>query len=350
MEPLNVAGRRIGPGHPPFVIAEIGANHNGDMALCRRLIDAAKACGADAVKFQSWSKKSLIGGAEFARNTRYAKADPSALTLEQAVERYQLTPEQHREAAAYCRANGILFFSSVFSREEVDLLESLSVPLYKIASMDVTHHPLLEAVGRTGKPVLLSTGMASLGEIEAALGVLRGAKAGPVALLHCISIYPCPPEIVNLRNMETLEKAFDVPVGFSDHTVGAAVAIAAIARGACAIEKHFTVDKALEGWDHAVSADPREMSEIVASGRAAFAAIGSPHREISPSEIEKRKAFRRRAVAARSLKAGATLAAADLEFNRPGNGIGPDELRYLVGRTLRRDLSADEELEWSDVS
>jgi N-acetylneuraminate synthase len=256
LEHLNVAGRRIGPGEPPFVIAEIGANHNGDMTLCRRIVDAAKQAGADAVKFQSWSKRSLIGGAEFARNTKYAKADPSQLSLEQAVEKYQFTSDQHREIAAYCRRAGILFFSSVFSKEEIDLLESLEVALYKIASMDVTHLPLLAQVGRTKKPVLLSTGMASLGEIETALTTLREAGAGPVALLHCVAIYPCPPEIVNLRNMETLEKAFDVPVGFSDHTLGTAVAIAAIARGACAIEKHFTIDRGLEGWDHGISADP----------------------------------------------------------------------------------------------
>ena len=171
------------------------------MALCRRIIDAAHAAGADAVKFQSWSKRSLIGSAEYERNTNYAKDDPSALSLEQAVENYQFTPEQHREIAAYCRQVGITFFSSCFSNEEVDLLESLGVPAYKIASMDVKHLPLLERVAATGSPVLLSTGMATLGEIEAAIDVLRRGGSGPIALLHCVSIYPCPRREVNLRNM-----------------------------------------------------------------------------------------------------------------------------------------------------
>lgn len=223
MDELNVAGRKIESGHPPYIVAEIGSNHNGDMNLCRRTIDAAKEAEADAAKFQSWSKASLIGRAEFDRNTKYAKQDRSALTLEQAVERYQLTPEQHREIAAYCRECGVTFFSSCFSPEEVDLLESLDVPVYKIASMDVNHLPLLTYVARTAKPVILSTGMATLGEIERALDVLRRGGSGPVVLLHCVSIYPCPPADVNLRNIPTLERAFGVPVGFSDHTLGNAV-------------------------------------------------------------------------------------------------------------------------------
>jgi len=350
MEKLTIGGRAVGHGEPPYVIAEVGANHNGDMALCRRIVDAAKAAGADAVKFQSWSKRSLIGSAEFARNTRYAKADPSQLSLEQAVDRYQFTPDQHREIAAYCRKIGIPFFSSCFSNEEVELLESLDVPAYKIASMDVTHHPLLERVAATGRPVLLSTGMASLGEIETALEVLGSGGSGGVALLHCVSIYPCPPEKANLRNMRTLERAFDRPVGFSDHTLGTAIALAAVALGACVIEKHFTVDKTLEGWDHAVSADPADLAVIVREGRAVQSALGSAVRRVGPEEIEKRKAFRRRLVMRRPLKAGERVTADAVEFKRPGTGIGPDELRYVVGRSVKRDVGFDEELEWSDLA
>lgn len=350
METLTIAGRRVGRGEPPYVIAEIGANHNGDMDLCRRIIDAAKECGADAVKFQSWSKRSLIGSAEFARNTRYAKADPSVLTLEQAVERYQLTPDQHREVAEHCGRIGITFFSSCFSREEVALLESLSVPAYKIASMDVNYLPLLDVVAATKKPVLLSTGMATLGEIETALLRLRAGGSGPVALLHCVSLYPCPPEAVNLRNIPMLELAFGVPVGFSDHTAGAWAALGATALGACLIEKHFTVDRELEGWDHAISADPPELAEIVSGARQVFQALGRSERVIGPAELEKRKAFRRRAVARRPLKAGQAVSAEDLDFKRPGTGIGPEELPRVVGRTLRRDFAEDEELEWSDLS
>lgn len=350
MEKLTIAGRPIGPDEPPWVVAEIGANHNGDMELCRRLIDAAQEAGADAVKFQSWSKDSLISRPEYARNTRYARLDPSALTLEQAVERYQFTPDQHREMAVYCRQRGITFFSSCFSAREVEMLESLDVPAYKIASMDVNHLPLLEVVAATGKPVVLSTGMATMGEIERALERLRRGGAGPVALLHCVSIYPCPPAEVNLRNIPMLARAFGVPVGFSDHTTGVAVSLAAVALGACILEKHFTVDKALEGWDHALSADGAELAAIVRGGRAVYEALGKSERVLGAAELEKRKAFRRRAVARRDLKRGSRLAAEDLEFKRPGTGIAPDEVAFAAGRVLARDIEAEEELEWADLT
>ncbi len=348
MEQLTIAGRRVGPGEPPYIVAEIGANHNGDMALCRALIDAAQLAGADAVKFQSWTKRSLISSAEYARNTRYAK-NGGAPTLEQAVEQYQLTPERHHEIVAYCRGRGVVFLSSCFSAPEVDLLQSLDAPAFKIASMDVNHLPLLEHVARTGKPVLLSTGMATLGEVERALDVLRSAGSGPVALLHCVSIYPAPDDSINLRTMQTWQQAFDVPVGYSDHTLGTAVPVAAVALGACIIEKHFTLDKSLPGWDHAISADPAELSALVEGSRRAFAALGSGARSVGAAELEKRKAFRRRMVAVRPLQRGARLTAADVEFKRPGTGIQPDELRYVVGRELARDVVTDEELEWSDL-
>jgi N,N'-diacetyllegionaminate synthase len=348
VEELTI-GRRIGPDQPPFIIAEIGANHNGDLQLCRRLVDAAKDCGADAVKFQSWSKSSLISAGEYARNTRYA-SDHRVPTLEQAVERYQLTPAAHREIATYCAEQKITFFSSCFSREEVELLESLDAPAYKIASMDVNHLPLLEVVAATGKPVILSTGMATLGEVERALGVLNRHGAGPIALLHCVSIYPTPAAEVHLRTMDTWRQAFGLPVGFSDHTVGTAIPLAAVALGACIIEKHFTVDKTLEGWDHAISADPTELQALVEGSRQVFASLGSAARRLSQTELEKRNSFRRRMVARRPLRPGQPVEAADVEFKRPGTGIQPDELRYVVGRTLKREVAADEELEWGDFS
>jgi N,N'-diacetyllegionaminate synthase len=349
MERLTIAGRTVGPGEMPWVIAEIGANHNGDMDLCRRLVDAAQTAGADAVKFQSWSKESLISRAEYARRAPYAKLDPSTLSLEQSVERYQFTPDQHREMAAYCRQLGITFFSSCFSAREVELLEGLGAPAYKVASMDVNHFPLLDIVAATHKPVILSTGMATLGEIERALDRLRRGGAGPVALLHCVSLYPCPPADVNLRNIPMLAETFGVPVGFSDHSLGVSLAIAAVALGACILEKHFTVDKSLAGWDHAISADAADLAAIVDGARAVHASLGSRERILGPGELENRKAFRRRAVARRALKRGSRLTADDLEFKRPGNGIGPDEAGFAVGRVLARDVEAEEELEWSDL-
>lgn len=348
MEDMIIDGRSIGAGQPPYIVAEIGSNHNGDMTLCRRTIDAAKDAGADAAKFQSWSKASLIGRAEYERNTKYAKQDPSALTLEQAVEKYQLTPEQHREVAKYCQSREITFLSSCFSAPEVDLLESLGAPAYKIASMDVNHVPLLEYVARTGKPVVLSTGMATLGEIETALGILRRGGSGPVTLLHCVSMYPCPAAEMNLRNIPTLQATFGVPVGLSDHSLGNAIPLAAVALGACLIEKHFTVDKKLEGWDHAISANPSDLAALVQGSREVFQALGRAERIVSDAELEKRKTFRRRMVARRPLKKGERLHPEDVDFKRPGTGICPDELRYVVGRSLTRDVIAEDELEWRD--
>ena len=348
MEELNIQGRQIGPNAPPYIVAEIGANHNGDMDLCRKLIDAATDCGADAVKFQSWSKASLISKPEYARNTRYGPDARRLPSLEDEVERYQLTPAQHRDVAAYCWERKITFFSSCFSFEEVDMLQSLDVPAYKVASMDVNHLPLLEYVGRTGKPVILSTGLATLGEIERALATLRSAGAGAVALLHCVSIYPSPPEIVNLRNIDTLRRAFDVPVGYSDHTLGAAIPLASVALGACIIEKHFTLDKGMDGWDHAVSADPEELTCLVQEGRNIFAALGTTVRTINDTQMAKRKVFRRRMVTKRRLTKGEVLGHADVDFKRPGTGICPDELGYFVGRPVLRDVEAEDELEPSD--
>lgn len=349
MEQLSIAGRVVGPGAPPYVIAEIGSNHNGDMELCRRLVDAARDAGADAVKLQSWTRESLISSAEYARNTRYA-AERKAPTLEDAVRQYQMTPDRIEEIVRYCEDRGVVCFSSCFARSEVDALEALSAPAYKIASMDVNHLPLLEHVGRTGKPVLLSTGMATLGEVERALGTLRDAGAVAVVLLHCVSLYPCPPEAVHLSMIETWRRAFDVPVGYSDHTLGSAVSVAAAALGACVIEKHFTLDTSMEGWDHALSADPDELRAIVHGAGAAWRALGSGARQIGPDELAKRRAFRRRMVARRPLRSGDAVCAEDVEFKRPGTGIQPDELRYIVGRRVVRDVAADDELEWADFA
>lgn len=349
MEIVNLAGRLVGPGQPPYVIAEIGSNHNGDLDLAKKLIDSAKACGADAVKFQSWSKSSLISKAEYQRNTAYADKKRHFGSLEAMVEKYQFTPQQHYQIAEYCRALGVHFLSSAFAPEEVDLLAGMGVPAIKIASMDVTHLPLLAYVGRSGLPVMVSTGMASLGEVERAVHTLQENGSGPVILLHCISIYPPAYDSIHLKNIPMLQTAFDLPVGFSDHSIGTSIPLAAIALGACVIEKHFTLDKEMEGWDHWISADPAELEIICREGRNVFEALGSSVRSVSPAEMEKRVKFRRRMVVRRAMAKGEVLKAEDLDYKRPGTGIHPDELKYVVGRPVNRDLEADDELEWGDL-
>jgi N-acetylneuraminate synthase len=350
MEKLALHGRLLGPGEVPYIIAEIGSNYNGDMTLCKELIDAAKACGADAVKFQSWSSKTLISKAEYARNIDYADKKRHFGSLYEMVEKYQFTPEQHHEVAAYCKAKDIHFLSSAFAPEEIDLLIKVGVPAIKIASMDVTHPVLLEHAARSGVPVILSTGMATLAEVDEAVSVLRQNGCKALALLHCISIYPPSYEDIHLNNMPMLQEAFRVPVGFSDHSIGTAIPIAAMALGACIIEKHFTLDKDMEGWDHWISADPGELEVICREARNVHLALGSSVRVVTEAELEKRKRFRRCIVLKRDLAAGHVLSLADLDYKRPGTGIHPNEHPYVIGRKLKQALEADHELSWSDLA
>jgi sialic acid synthase SpsE len=349
MKPVEIDGIPVGSGFPPYIIAEIGSNHNGDMDLCRRLIDSAAECGAHAVKFQSWTDKSLIAEEEYARNTSYSDKKKHFGSLREMVTAYQLTAEQHAIAAAHCKARGIAFCSTPFANEEADLLEELDVPFFKIASMDVTHLSLLKHVARKGRPVIISTGMATLAEMERVVGTVRGEGNEQIILLHCVSIYPPDYDTIHLRNMAAMEQAFGVPVGFSDHTLGTAIPLAAIALGACVIEKHFTLDQDMEGWDHAISANPQQLSTIVREGNNIVAALGVSRRIVSAAEMEKRKKFRRSLVTTRELQKGHVLTESDLGAKRPGTGIGPDEIAYVLGRKLAFDLNADQVLGWSDL-
>ncbi|MCQ1539548.1 polysaccharide biosynthesis protein [Methanocalculus taiwanensis] len=348
MEKLDLNGQLVGKNEPPYIIAEIGSNHNGDMDLCRKMIDSAYDCGANAVKFQSWSESSLISRAEYARNTSYADKERHFGSLEEMVRRYVFTPEQHVEILDYCMKKGITFLSSCFSQKEVDFLDSLDVCAFKLASMDINNIPLLEYISKKDRPVIVSTGMATLGEIEKAVHILQSGNCGPIALLHCIAIYPPDYKTINLHNIKMLEHTFDLPIGFSDHSIGTSIPIASIALGACIVEKHFTIDKSLDGWDHAISADPEELAIIVREGNNVFNSLGSTVRVVSTDELVKRKVFRRRMVAKHSMNKGNVITLDDMDFKRPGNGINPDEYKYVVGRTLNRDVETDEELEWTD--
>jgi N,N'-diacetyllegionaminate synthase len=347
---ILVGDRAVGPAHRPYVIAEIGSNHNGDMNLARKLIVRAKECGADAVKFQSWSTTSLISRAEYARNTEYADKDRHFGTLYEMVERYQLTPEQHYEIAEICREVGIHFLSSAFCPEEVDLLVEVGCPALKIASMDVNHPVLLAAAAKSGKPIILSTGLSSLDEVSSAVRTLEDNGCKELILLHCISIYPPEPKDVNLRNIPMLRQAFGVPIGFSDHSLGTHLAVASVALGACMIEKHYTLDKTMDGWDHWMSADPEELERLCSDVNDTFEALGESTRQVSSAEMEKRRKFRRCIVLREALKSGHELTLEDLDFKRPGTGIRPDEYPYVLGRRLARDLDADHELSWVDLA
>lgn len=334
----------------PYIIAELGANHNGDMDIAKKLIDSAKECGSDAVKFQSWTPSTLIAKEEYDRNTKYNDSAKKHFgSLKEMVEAYYLREDQHFELKEYCNKKGIDFSSSPFSNEEIDLLVKLKVPYIKIASMDINNLPLLEYAAKTGKPIIISTGMADLSEIDIAIKTIEKQNNFQIILLHCIAIYPPKFEDINLNNIPMLKQTFGYPVGFSDHSFGIHIPLAAITMGACIIEKHFTIDKDMPGWDHEISADPAELKQIIQFGKEITTSLGNYKRIVSSDEMTKRGKFRRSIVIARNMKKGEVIKKEDLVYKRPGTQISPDKYEYLIGRKINRNINADELIKWEDM-
>lgn len=329
----------------PYIIAEIGSNHNGDIDLAKKIILSAKECGADAVKFQSWTPSSLIAKEEYDRNQSYDDGDGGKKhfgSLKEMVEKYYLREDDHYLLKEFCNEINIDFASSPFSTEEVDLLVKLDVPFIKVASMDINNIPLLEHIAIQGKPIILSTGMSNMAEIDNAIRVVEDKGNFQIILLHCISIYPPAFEDIHLRNIPMLQQAFKYPVGFSDHSIGVHIPLAAVTLGSCVIEKHFTLDKNLPGWDHLISANPEELKQIVTHSKEISQAMGNSYRVVSAAEQEKKSKFRRSIVCARDIKAGEELVLSDLLFKRPGTGVSPDMYQAVIGRKANKDLDKDE--------
>jgi len=338
MQAVKIGNKVIGPQQPVFVIAEAGVNHNGDLKMARALIDVAVDAGADAVKFQTFNADLLATSdapkAEYQLQT--TGDDESQLEM---LRRLELSPDAHRELQSYCHERAIIFLSTPFDESAVDLLYELGVPAFKISSGDLTNSPLLEHVAQKGKPVILSTGMSELSEVIEAVSVLNAAGCDNPILLHCVSNYPANPADVNLRAMQTMRAAFDVPVGYSDHTTGIDVSLAAVALGAWVIEKHFTLDRTLPGPDHRASLEPAELRELVQSIRRVETALGHGRKTPAPSEIETATVARRSLVAARNIPAGATLEREMIALRRPGTGLSPSMLETLIGQRARRDIA-----------
>lgn len=316
------------------------------------MIDAAIRAGAHCVKFQSWSEDTLVSHQEYNRNTDYGDDPINQLrhfgSLEDMVKAYQFSDAQHTEIAAYCKEKGIHFASSAFSEHEADLLASLDVPFIKIASMDVNYHRLLKYVAGKGLPVIMSTGMASLAEIDEALKVMADAGAGrdKVIVLHCRSTYPPKDNDNDLLHIPMLRETFGYSTGFSDHSLGYVACIAGAAYGATVLEKHFTTDKDMPGWDHWMSADEAEMKAIVDGSRQASDFMGQWELRVTDDEMAKMDKFRRCIVVTRDIKAGEVIGEKDINFKRPGTGIRPDEEQYVVGRLAKVDITAEHELSW----
>lgn len=335
----------------PYVIAELGANHNGDMDLARKLIASAKEAGANCVKFQSWTKDSVFSRQKYEENVFLADdyRERTDYTMEDLVDAYSMSEQQLKEMNEYAEEMGVDFASTPFSKAEADFLtDDLKVPFLKVASMDVNNLPFLDYVARKGLPIVLSTGLSDLSEIDAAVRTIEAAGNTQIVLLHCVASYPPKDEEVNLRKMETLRLQYPYPVGFSDHTFGTAVPLAAVALGACVLEKHFTLDKTMEGWDHKVSAEPDELAAIVENSKRVHHALGNT-RIAHVENAEQQREFRRSIVTTKDLKAGDELIEKDLDYKRPGTGVSPSEIRYVIGRKLAVDIGEDRVIQWEDL-
>ena len=336
----------------PYIIAELGANHNGDMALAKKMILAAKEAGADCVKFQSWSKGSIFSRVKYEDN--YFITDDyrerTDYTLEEIVEEYSISEAELLAMRDFSRKIGIDCSSTPFSKKEADfLVDKLKSPFIKVASMDLNNFPFLTYLAEKQLPIIISTGLSELHEIDKAIKTIEATGNHQICILHCVATYPPLDEDVNLNIIKTLMQTYPAyPIGFSDHTIGIEIPLASVALGACLIEKHFTLDKNMEGWDHKVSATKTEMTAIVDGAKRINDALGS-FRVSATESAEKKAEFRRSIVLTRAMNKGEVIALTDIDYKRPGTGIKPEMTDFIVGMKINKDLSFDHILLKTDL-
>lgn len=331
-----------------YIIAEAGVNHNGNLELAKQLIDIAFECGADAVKFQTFKAEESTGLT--ATKAEYQnKNDPTAESQLEMIRRFELPFSDFKILKGYCAQKPIDFISTPDGSDSLKYLLDLDVPMIKIGSTEVTNYPFLKEIASSMKPVILSTGMSSLGEVEKALEVFEGVGNTRVQLMHCTTDYPTSVEDVNLRAMITLREAFHLPVGYSDHTLGFEAAIAATALGAVCIEKHITIDRNMPGPDHKASMPPKEFKEYVKRIRSTEALLGDGKKKPTKNEMQIMKQVRRSILAVRDLPAGTILNKEMFCYKRPGTGISPEHADILAGRVLKRNVGKEEPIMWEDV-
>lgn len=323
-----------------LIIAEAGVNHNGNFELAKKLVDKAVEAGADIVKFQTCKAENVI--------SRYAdKAEYQKVTTGEAdsqldmVRKLMLTYEEYGKLKEYCDEKGIEFLSTAFDLPSVDYLHSIGMKRWKIPSGEITNLPLLIKIAQLHEPIIMSTGMSELSEVADAVKVLIENGASDITLLHCTTEYPAPYEDVNLKAMETMRDAFDLPIGYSDHTKGLEIPVAAVARGACVIEKHFTLDRNMEGPDHKASIEPDELKQMVDMIRHVEVAIGDGVKKVSASEAKNQDIARKSIIAAKAIKAGDVFTEENVTTKRPGNGINPMRWFDLLGKTAKHDYKED---------
>ncbi|MBE7411818.1 MAG: N-acetylneuraminate synthase [Leptospiraceae bacterium] len=326
-----------------FIIAEAGVNHNGSLDIAKKLVDAASEAGANAVKFQTFKANHLVS--KNAEKADYQKqTTKSSESQYEMIKKLELTEDAHKELIAYCKQKNIEFLSTPFDHESINLLHELGLATFKIPSGEITNLPYLEHIGRYNKNIILSTGMATLGEIESAIDVLAhaGTEREKISVLHANTEYPTPMHDVNLRAMQTIGAAFGLPYGYSDHTLGIEVPIAAVAMGATIIEKHFTLDKNLPGPDHKASLEPQELVAMVKAIRNIEKALGSAIKQPSPSEAKNKPIARKSLVAKTAIKKGEIFSEQNLTVKRPGHGISPMRWHEYIGKQAERDYAEDE--------
>lgn len=342
---IQIGTRGVGEGQPVFVIAEAGVNHNSDMVLARKLIDAAADAGADAVKFQTFTPEEIVS--ESAPQAAYQVENTGKKESQIDMLRGLMLPhEEHLALKKYTEEKGLLFLSTPFSIPDADFLETLDIAAYKIPSGELTNIPFLVHVAKKGKPILLSTGMGTLEEVHEAVDALQKSGATDIALFHCTSEYPTPPADINLRAMQTLAQEFGFPTGFSDHSEGICAATAATALGACLIEKHFTLDRTLPGPDHKASLEPKELKEMIRCIRFTEQSLGSSEKKPTEGELDTARVARKSVVAHRDILADAQITSEDIYIVRPGTGISPKHFDEIVGKTAKQIILRGTPLQW----
>lgn len=345
---IKIKNKIIGDGHPCFIIAEGGVNHNGDINLAKKMVDKAVEAGADAIKFQTFKSEKLV--TKYAPMAKYQKnnigMEDSQLNM---LKKLELSYDEFLNIKEYCDGKGIIFMSTPFDFESADFLNSIGMEAFKISSGDLTNIPMMEYIAKFNKPMILSSGMAILGEIEEAVMAIRNMGIEDIAVLHCTSNYPAAIDSVNLKAMNTIKSAFNVVGGYSDHTEGITIPIAAAALGANIIEKHFTLDKSMEGPDHKASLNPEELKTMVREIRKVETSLGNGIKVFSKSEIDAMKVGRKSIVAARDIRKGEIIETKDLDYKRPGTGLSPKEYKMILGKKAKRDIKKDEQLKFDSL-
>lgn len=327
------------------IIAEIGVNHNGNIELAKKMIKSASECGVDAVKFQTFNTEELVTGN--AKTAEYQKNNTNANSQSEMLKKLELSFDDFKELKEYALKNNVTFISSPFDFKSVDMLERLDVPFYKLGSGELNNFELIDYVQKTDKPLIISTGMATLDEIKETFEFIENKNK--LTILHCITGYPTSFEEANLNFIKTLQNEFDVPIGFSDHSPGIELPIAAVALGACVVEKHFTLDKNLEGPDHKASLNPKEFKAMVDAIRNVEVAMGDGVRKFSKNEEEIKKVARKSIVLNNNVKKGTILKREMLSIKRPGTGISPKNINEVIGKTVIKHLNVNHVLKWDDI-